>query len=90
MMSILERACEACFEITVKGGYIVVTDRDDPSEQHSVFPQYSYVARQELDNLEWVVGYKETEIEEMNRKYMLKQVALNKLSEEEKEVLGVA
>lgn len=89
MMSIFERATRVNFEITVSEECFVATDRDDRDEEHYVPPVYSVFAQTKLDDLDWSIRYKETAIEEMNRKYMLKQAALNKLSKEEKEVLGI-
>lgn len=90
LMEILERVTKLCtFDIEVREGKFVVTDRNDPCDPWVLTHEYTPDADIELDMLRWEVERQERAEEEANRKYLLKQSALAKLSAEEREILGV-
>jgi len=89
-MALLERATKLNFAVEVKDGKFVVTDRDDYYDSaHYLTADYSEESQNKLDNLAYYVDDKQKKQDEENRKFQLKQNALNKLSKEERELLGL-
>jgi hypothetical protein len=90
LMAMLERAPNANWELSVKENKFILTDRDE--SWASVFELtlvYSQKNQDTLNELEWRVEAKEAEVREAARRYQVKQTALSKLTQEEKELLGL-
>jgi hypothetical protein len=90
LMALLERAVKENFELTVKEGFFRVEDRDD-RRANAYMLSYSFTlhADNTLDELEWDVKEKEERRVEAERRANLRATALNKLSTEERELLGL-
>ena len=93
LMAVLERATKENFELTVREGLFRVEDRDGGygrrGEAYMLTLEFTKYADSTLDSLEWDVREKEEARREAERRAMLRTTALNKLSAEEREVLGV-
>lgn len=90
LMNLLERATKENFELTVKHSAFRVEDRDNRrANAYLLSLEFSKNADSTLDELEWDVKEKEEARAESERRYALRQAALAKLSEEEKEVLNL-
>jgi hypothetical protein len=90
MMAVLERAVCENFELNVSNGKFVVEDRDERRRAaHLLQPIWTETADMDLYSLEVCVELKEEERVERERRYNLKKEALAKLSDEEREVLGL-
>ncbi len=90
LMALLERAVKENFELTVKEGFFRVENRDN-RRADAYLLSYSFTkdADNTLDSLEWAVQDKEEARAEAERKANLRVTALNKLSNEEREALGL-
>lgn len=90
LMSILERATNINFELTVKDGQFLLEDRDDHSDRAVVLTlEYSTANQEALHELDWRVDIKEDREREAQRRIQTRVRALNKLTQEEREVLGL-
>jgi len=90
VMSVLERATKANFELEVRDRLFVLEDRDDRRGGTYRFPaEWSLDADNALDSLEFEVGYKEEAMREAARRAQVRAAALSKLSQEERELLGL-
>lgn len=90
LMQLLDRATKENFELTVKNGQFVVEDRDNRRANALLLSvEFSIEADHTLDNLQWAVEAKEEERAEQARVYNLRKQAFNKLSEEERNALGL-
>jgi hypothetical protein len=90
LMVMLERATKANFELTVKDGEFLLNDRDDRSAGWVVLTMiWSTENEGELQELDWRVELKEEAEREAQRRVMVRNQALNKLSLEEREILGL-
>ena len=90
LMKALSRATELKFVLSVVDDSFVVTD---PNERYGeVFTmgyEYSVAAEQQLYNLELELKLKYAEFVEKERRQQVRANALAKLSDEERELLGV-
>ena len=90
MMAVLERAVKENFELTVRSGKFVVEDRDERrASPYVVQPVWTETADMDLYSLEVSVELKEEESAELVRKAQVRGKALAKLTEEERELLGL-
>lgn len=90
LMAMLERAVKQNYELTVRNAKFVVEDRDARRDSAvELTLTYNRANQEALCELDWRVEAKEEAEREAERKAMLRRAALNKLSEEEREVLGV-
>ena len=90
LMALLERATKENFELEVKNAQFAVTDRDDRYRQaYNLPPTWSETADMDLFALEVSVELKEEERADAERRANLRTTALNKLSQEEREALGL-
>jgi hypothetical protein len=90
MMAVLERAVKENFELTVRSGKFVVEDRDERrASPYVVQPVWSETADMDLYSLEVSVELKEEESAELVRKAQVRGNALAKLTEEERQLLGL-
>jgi hypothetical protein len=90
LMSVLERAVKQNFELTVVESKFVLQDRDSPRVPVTFLTlTYNEVSQEQLDELEWSVEAKEKAAEEYLRRETMRRAALSKLSQEERELLGV-
>jgi len=85
-----ERACKVGFTLTVENGLFVFEDTNDRyRNKYTISLEYSvdnYLISEEFD---WKVTDRECERQEKERKQQLRATALTKLTEEEREVLGI-
>jgi hypothetical protein len=90
LMALLERATKANFELTVKDGEFLLEDRDDRRDRTIALSlAYSEANEEALQSLDWRVELKEEAEREAMRRVMVRNQALNKLSLEEREILGL-
>lgn len=90
MMLALEAAVKCGFALEVKEGKFVLYDRNDRDHELTYLSvMYSESSQDKLSDFEWKVDCRSREEAEAERKFMVKQAALAKLSKEEKELLGV-
>ena len=90
LMKALSRATELQFVLSVVNDSFVVTD---PSERYpelfTMSYEYNVAAEQQLYNLELELKLKYAEFVEKERRQQVRANALAKLSDEERELLGV-
>ena len=90
LMKALSRATELQFVLSVVNDSFVVTD---PSERYpelfTMSYEYNVAAEQQLYNLELELSVKYAEFVEKERRQQVRANALAKLSDEERELLGV-
>ena len=90
MMAVLERAVNQNFELTVKGNQFLLTDRDERrASPFFVYAEWTVVSDMDLYSLEVSVELKEEASAELVRKAQVRGKALAKLTEEERELLGL-
>jgi hypothetical protein len=90
LMALLERATNANFELTVKDGEFLLNNRDAyRAEAVALTLTYSEANEDALQALDWRVEMKEEAEREAQRRVMVRNQALNKLSLEEREILGL-
>jgi hypothetical protein len=90
LMALLERATKANFELTVKDGEFLLNNRDAyRAEAVALTLTYSEANEDALQALDWRVELKEEAEREAQRRVMVRNQALNKLSLEEREILGL-
>jgi hypothetical protein len=90
LMAVLERATKMNFELSVMNSEFRVEDRDDRRADMYLLPyEFSTKADDTLQSLEWEVESKEEARAEAERRATVRSAALNKLSAEEREVLGL-
>jgi len=90
LMTMLERAQKVSFELKVKDGEFLLEDRDDRSAGYTALTlTYNYEAEVAINELDWRVEMKEEAEREAQRRVMVRNQALNKLSLEEREILGL-
>jgi len=90
LMAVLERAVRENFELNVSNGKFVVEDRDERRRTaHLLQPVWTETADMDLYSLEVSVELKEEERADRERVAKLRATALNKLSVEEREALGL-
>lgn len=90
LMLLFERADKVNFELRVNNGLFFLEDRDDRRDR--VLPLtlvWDDENESNLSELSWRVEMKEDAEREANRKYLAKQSALAKLSQEERDLLGL-
>jgi hypothetical protein len=88
LMALLERAQNVNFELTVKDGEFLIKDIDKPYPMFlSISPGNDNEAV--MRDLETCVEVKEDQLAEAQRRVMVRNQALNKLSLEEREILGL-
>ena len=88
LMAVLERA-DQYFQFSVKDGLFRVLDLDNYRDEYLLSYSYSPDADDILFDLEWAVQRKEDARAEAERRATVRKEALNKLSDEEREVLGL-
>jgi hypothetical protein len=90
LMAMLERATNAYFELTVKDGEFLLNDRDVSTAWTVVLTMVWNTENEgELQELDWRVELKEEAEREALRRVTVRNQALNKLSIEEREILGL-
>lgn len=90
LMRILEFATEMNYELRVKEGQFVLHDRDGSSYDDVVLTQtYSDESLYRIEMLEGLLECKAEQEREANRRLLVRQSALAKLSAEEREILGI-
>ena len=90
LMAMLERATNQNFELEVREGKFVLEDRDDRRDRAvELTLTYTRENQEALHELDWRVELKEEAAREAERRYQVRQGALAKLSQEERELLGL-
>mgnify|MGYP003351388140 CR=1 FL=1 len=88
LMAVLERA-DLYFQFSVKDGLFRVSDMENYRDEYLLSYSYSQDADNVLSDLEFAVQRKEDARAEAERRANLRKAALNKLSDEEREILGL-
>lgn len=90
LMKALSRATELKFVLSVVNDSFVVTDPNESyPEMFTMSYEYTVAAEQQLYNLELELKVKYAEFVEKERRQWVRANALAKLSDEERELLGV-
>lgn len=90
LMAMLERATNQYFELTVSDAKFFLEDRDDRRRDLFVLTLlYSKENEDTLNDLEWKLNSKEEAEREALRRIQARNAALAKLTQEERELLGV-
>ena len=89
LMTMLERACNANFQLDVRVGEFVLSDRDDPNCWFSLTRFHDPHNVETLNELECRIDVKEKAEQERLRQRAIRSEALAKLTPEEKKVLGL-
>lgn len=90
LMAMLERATRQNFELEVRDAKFVLSDRDDRRDRVvELTLEYSTENQEALHELDWRVDVKEQAALEAERKRNARANALNKLTKEERELLGL-
>lgn len=89
LMEMLERATKLDFKIEVQDGIFVVTHGDVTSNQWMLNYEYTQESDGALTHLLICLALKEEKNAEATRKILAKRAALAKLTEEERELLGL-
>lgn len=88
LMDTLERATKLSYELTVKDAMFLVRDLNS-NAKWTMTPQHTRDSQDTLEALVYDVQDTEDLRAEAERRYQAKQVALAKLSKEERELLGL-
>ena len=92
LMAALEEATtKNNYELKVRDGLFELRDRDSSDYDLALTLTYQYNTHSQsaLEDLEWDLRGKAQERAEAERRYQVRQAALNKLSKEERELLGL-
>ena len=88
LMEALERACNARFELTVRDSRFRVVELNEDFRVNLTL-EYTPESNSALDELVIEVEYIEDREAEAYRREMVRRAALSKLSQEERELLGL-
>ena len=90
LMAMLERAVNQNFELTVRDAKFVVEDRDARRDRTvELTLTYNRANQEALHELDWRVDAKEEAERKALYRVQVRNAALNKLSQEEREILGI-
>jgi flagellar basal body-associated protein FliL len=90
LITMLERATKANFELEVRDAIFFLEDRDDSRDRTVALTlTYSKANEEALQELDWRVEMKEEAEREALRRATMRKAALSKLSLEEREILGL-
>jgi len=90
MMTVFARAVKMNFELTVDLNTFSLSDRDERrATPFLVYPTWSELADSDLYTLEMAVEWKEEAVAEAERLRNLRQTALSKLTNEERQALNL-
>ena len=85
-----ERACKAGFTLTVENGLFVFEDTNDRYyTKYTISLEFNTDNYLNYEEFDYKVSEKEWERQEEERKHQLRTIALTKLTQEEREVLGI-
>jgi hypothetical protein len=92
LMNVMQRAQAVNFELAARSDMtFALYDRDERDQDKYVLDlEYSNDANDAMETLEREVNWKEERNAEANRKYLVRQTALAKLTAEERELLNVS
>ena len=88
LMQVLERATKLSYELKVKDAMFLVREWNT-NTQWEMTPFYTEDSQDALEALTYDVELEEEKRAEAERRYQAKQTALNKLTKEERELLGL-
>ena len=77
------------FELEVRNGTFRVRDRNSPNDSWELTYEYTLDSDDSLDSLRRELDWQEEKEAEANRKWLARQAALSKLSDYERELLGL-
>lgn len=91
LMAMLERAVKQNYELTVRDAMFCLEDRDDRHNSYVFGLTVVYRNENEdtLNELDWRLNNKEAAEREALRRIQVRNAALSKLSQEEREILGI-
>ena len=90
LMAALERAYENNYDVVPKNNEFRLVDRDDRDDTFRVSYAFTEVNDATLNELDWTLTYKEEKVREERRKMEVRNAAWYKLTEEERQLLGLA
>ena len=90
LMAALERAYENNYDVVPKNNEFRLVDRDDRDDTFRVSYAFTEVNDATLNELDWTLTYKEEKVREERRKLEVRNAAWYKLTEEERQLLGLA
>jgi len=90
LMALLERATKQNYEMEVRDAKFVLEDRDNRWESTvELTLTFSRASQDALNQLEWRLEAKEEAEQKEQYRAQVRVAALNKLSQEEREILGI-
>ena len=89
LMAALERAYENNYDVVPKNNEFRLVDRDERDNAFTVGYAFSEVNDATLNELDWTLTYKEEKVREERRKMEVRNAAWYKLTEEERQLLGL-
>ena len=89
LMAALERAYENNYDVVPKNNEFRLVDRDERDNAFTVSHAFTEVNDATLNELDWTLTYKEEKVREERRKMEVRNAAWYKLTEEERQLLGL-
>ena len=89
LMAAMERAYENNYEVVPKNNEFRLVDRDERDNAFTVSYAFTEVNDATLNELDWTLTYKEEKVREERRKMEVRNAAWYKLTEEERQLLGL-
>ena len=89
LMAAMARAYENNYEVVPKNNEFRLVDRDERDNAFTVSYAFSEANDAALNELDWTLEYKEEKAREERRKMEVRNTAWYKLTEEERQLLGL-
>jgi hypothetical protein len=89
LMAAMERAYANNYEVIPKNNEFRLVDRDERDNAFTVSLAFTEVDDNTLNELDWTLTYKEEQVREERRKMEVRNAAWYKLTEEERQLLGL-
>ena len=89
LMATMERAYANNYEVVPKNNEFRLVDRDERDNAFTVSLSFTEEDDNTLNELDWTLTYKEEQVREERRKMEVRNAAWYKLTEEERQLLGL-
>ena len=89
LMAAMARAYENNYDVVPKNNEFRLVDRDERDSAFTVSYAFSEANDAALNELDWTLTYKEEKVREERRKMEVRNAAWYKLTEEERQLLGL-
>ena len=89
LMAAMARAYENNYDVVPKNNEFRLVDRDERDNAFTVSYAFTEVNDATLNELDWTLTYKEEKVREERRKMEVRNAAWYKLTEEERQLLGL-